>query len=216
MNHRSPLVAFLALLIPLFLAVAPAGAQNSVQDLYKQGVSLYEQERYVEALAIFENLVRARPDFVYGRSYLAKTKAAIAANRGSSNDLEGALAKIRIPQINLVDAPIGDVLQYFRDRAEELSGGKVVPNFIYKGTPEQRENTLVSLNLRDVPMTEAIRYVGQLTRTRFTYEEHAVVADPGRTTPTPADAALDEAEKQAKRQENPFFKKEEKPKGIFD
>ena len=46
------------------------------------------------------------------------------------------------------------------------------------GTPEQRRDTLVTLSLRNVPMTEAIRYVGQLSGTHIKYEEHAIVADP--------------------------------------
>ena len=52
-----------------------------------------------------------------------------------------------IPQLNFTDAPIGDVLQYLTSRTEELTEGKFVPNFIYQGTPEQRQNTTLSLNL---------------------------------------------------------------------
>lgn len=209
-----PLVVCFLLLVT-YLLPSTLPAQGSAQELYQQGVNLYNEQRYVEALAVFENLVRARPDFVYARSYLAKTKTAIAANRGPKKSMEADLSKIILPQINFVEAPIGDVLQFFSQRADELSGGKVVPNFIYKGTAEQRESTLITLSLRNVPMTEAIRYVGQLTRTRFVYEEHAIVADPGKAVPTAADEALEKAQEQAKKQENPFFKQPE-PKGIFD
>ncbi|MEM9016515.1 MAG: tetratricopeptide repeat protein [Verrucomicrobiota bacterium] len=181
-------------LLPIFLvfllaAILPFTAQaQSTQAVFNQGVALYKQQNYVEALAKFEAVLRANPGYVYARSYANKCKVAIANNTGPKNDIEGTLAKIVIPQLNFTDASIGEVLEYFSVRAEELTGGKFVPNFIYKGTTDQRDNTLITLNLRNVPMTEAIRYVGQLSRTQFRYEEHAIVADPnfGRGSSAPA------------------------------
>ncbi len=98
------------------------------------------------------------------RSYAAKCKTALAAGVGKKNNLEGQLSKVIVPQIDLKDAPVGDVLNFLADKTEELTGGNLVPNFIYKGSPEQRENTLISLSLRSVPMTEIVKYVGQLSR----------------------------------------------------
>ncbi len=170
---------FLAPLIALLLLLpAPAEAQASVQAAYQKGMSLYNQQSYVEALAYFEAVLKAKPDFIYARSYASKCKTAIAANKGPKNDIEGQLAKLILPEVNFKEAPIGDVLNYLTTRADELSKGAVVPNFIYKGTAEQRQVTTVSLNLRNVPMSEALKYIGQLTRTKFRYEEHAIIADP--------------------------------------
>lgn len=155
----------------------PAGAQ-SLREAYQRGVQLYNEEKYADALVVFEAVIRAKPDFVYARSYAAKCKTAIASNAGPKNDIEGQLSRVMLPAIEFNAAPIGDVLQFLSKRISDISGGSVTPNFIYKGTPEQRDSTTVSLNLRNVPVTEVIRYIGQLTRTRFIYEEHAIVADP--------------------------------------
>jgi hypothetical protein len=59
-------------------------------------------------------------------------------------------------------------------------------NFIYKGTPEQRTATLITLSLRNVPLSEAIKYVGELSRSKVRYEPHAVVIDPNPGAETPA------------------------------
>ena len=182
-------VSFPALILLLFAAalLSPAASgQGSLQSRYNEGVVLYNAGKYGEALIVFEEVLARRPDFVYARNYAAKAKTLLAREAGPKNDLEGRLARLIIPEINFADAPLGDVLDYFAARATELSGGSVAANFIYKGTPEQRQNTLITLSLRSVPLTEAIKYVAQLSRSKVKYEEHAVVVEPHQETPAQA------------------------------
>ncbi|MEM6915706.1 MAG: tetratricopeptide repeat protein [Verrucomicrobiota bacterium] len=176
-----------SLLFAFILSLATFTQGQTLQTVYNEGVTLFQQKDYAGALAKFEKVLQHKPGYVYARNYATKCRAEIAKGAGPKNDTEATLAKIVLPEINLTDAPIGDVLNYLADRAEEISGGKVVPNFIYQGTTEQRQSTLLSLNLRGTPMTEVIRYVGQLTRTDFRYEPHAIVATPrGSTQPAPS------------------------------
>lgn len=172
-------IAFTAILLGLvLLQIQPASAQNNAQTVYNQGVLLFNQNKFEEALLLFEQVLQTRPDFVYARSYAAKCKAAIAKGSVSKNDLEGKLSKIILPEVNFAEAPLGDVMEYFTSRAQELSNGTIVVNFIYKGPAEDRSKVLISLSLRNVPMSEAIKYVGQLSRSRIKYEPHAIVIDP--------------------------------------
>jgi hypothetical protein len=170
------LIAIFTLMHGSFLS--PANAQGNVQAQFNEGVKLYNAGKYTDALLIFETVLEQKPDYVYARSYSAKCKTMIARGAGPKNDLEGQIARIILPQIGFSDAPIGDVLDYLSNRATELSGGSVVVNFIFKGTPEQRQNILITLNVRNIPMTEAVRYVGQLANMRIKYEEHAIIIDP--------------------------------------
>lgn len=177
-----------AILTFLLLSAPPGVAQNTAQSVYNQGVLLFNQNKYAEALLLFEQVLQARPDFVYARSYAAKCKTAIAKGAGPMNDLEGKLSRIILPEINFSEAPLGDVLDYFSTRAQEITKGELVVNFIYKGSAEDRTKTLITLLLRNVPLSEAIRYVGEMSHCRVKYEPHAVVIDPT-PEPTPAPAA---------------------------
>ncbi len=176
MKNRFKILAITVFAAIGFLAV-PAHAQ---QDAFNEGVRLFNAKQYTDALQMFEVVLRSKPGFVYARSYSNKCRTAIAQGAGAKKDLRADLAKIILPKVTFEDAPIGDVMAYLSQRAEELSAGKTVPNFIYKGTAEQRTNVTLSLNLRNVPMTEAIRYIGQLSNSRIDYEEHAVVVNPSR------------------------------------
>lgn len=191
---RLGVLAFAAL--ALLIASPAIAQQGNARTLFDEGVKLFEEKRYDEAILKFQQVQRLAPNFVYARSYEARALAAKRQGAGPDNRLEGELAKVIVPTIEFREAPLGDILDFFALRAEELSGGQLRPNFIYKGTTEQRQNTLVTLNLRNVPMTEAIRYVGTLSRTRFTYETHAVVAEPmdgaspqGAVVPAPENAS---------------------------
>ena len=174
MNMLPRLLLLLSLTVFL---LAPAVNAQSLKSIRDEGIALYDQGKFAEALGKFTLVLQQNPRDPYARSYLAKAKVALENDLGKNN-LESQLKKVIIPEINFKDAPLGDVLDYFAARAEELSGGKIVANIIYKGTPEERKNTLITLSVRNVPMTEAIRYVGQLSNTNFRYEQHAVVAEP--------------------------------------
>lgn len=200
MNILPRLLLILSLLCSF--AVVNGFSQLTAKSVRDQGIALYDAGKYEEALMKFTMLLQQNPRDPYARSYLAKCKLALQSNL-TSNDLEGKLSKLVLPQVNFVDAPIGDVLDFLANRAEELSGGKTVVNFIYKGTAEQRQKTTITLSVRNVPITEAIRYVGQLSRSHIRYEEHAVVVDPNYSSSTTFSKAEKEAQ-QANRP-NPFI-----------
>jgi tetratricopeptide (TPR) repeat protein len=170
--------AIVSIVLGLLLsALLPLQAQNPPQARYQQGLALFNQGKYEEALAVFEEVLQARPDFVYARNYAQKCKLALAEKVGPQNDLAKRLEALILPEIAVADAPLGDVLDYLASRAQELSEGKTVLNFIFQGSPEQRR-TPVTLSLRNVPMSEAIKYVGQLSRSVIKYEPHAIVVTP--------------------------------------
>ncbi|MAS95338.1 MAG: hypothetical protein CMO55_19230 [Verrucomicrobiales bacterium] len=195
-------------------SLVSGNAQTTVKSIRDQGVAFYKAGRYEEAKILFEEILRRNPRDPYAKSYHAKCQMAIKNNLGR-NDLEGELAKIIIPQLSFSEAPIGDVLDFLATKTEQLSQGKTVVNFIYKGTSEQRENTKITLTVRNVPVTEAIRYVGQLSRTHFSFEEHAVVGDPNYVPPK--ESAEEKAAKAANKA-NPFFESPVKDaaSSIFD
>lgn len=168
-------------IIAAFALLTAAGAQEkkqTLQDVYAGAVSQFNAGQYQQALQGFQTVLKHQPNFVYARSYAAKCVEAIKKGEGTKQNLEGKLAAITLPSISFEGTDLGLVFEYLRQKSEELSDGKVVANFIYKGTDEQKKNTLVTLSLRNTPFTDVVRYVGQLTNTEFKYEEFAIVATP--------------------------------------
>lgn len=83
---------------------------------------------------------------------------------------------------------------------------------LYKGSNADKESKMVTWKLGNVPMTEVIRYVGQLTGTKFKYEEYAVVGIPA-TQDARATKALEQKSQESSKPQfddapkDPFAKK---------
>jgi hypothetical protein len=185
-GKRHPLPRIAALLLLVLAAGAPAQEkQRTVQDVYAQAVKQYEAGQYGAALQGFQTVLKYQPNFVYARSYAAKCLEAMKQGGAPKQNLDTKLAALTLPSVHFEGADLGLVFEYLTQKSEELSGGKVVANFIYKGTEEDKKNQKVVLSLRNVPFTDVIRYIGQLTNTVFTYEEFAIVATPAGAAPEP-------------------------------
>lgn len=157
-------------------SVAVAGSGN-LQKVFNDAKAAYDAGEFEKAASGFRKVLKYQPGYVYARKYLTQTEAKLKKGK-TVVTLEGKLAKLQVPNVNFDNASLGTVLTYLSQRSEEISGGKVIANFIYKGPREDKDSKMVTLKLGSVPMTEVIRYVGQLTGTKFKYEEYAVVGVP--------------------------------------
>ena len=90
---------------------------------------------------------------------------------------DGTLKKqydsVILPKVDMQDVTLAEAIDGLRVLSKNASNGKVAPNVIIKGT-EVRERKL-SLSLNNVPLSEALNYITQLTSTKATYDKHAVI-----------------------------------------
>jgi len=192
------------------LVAAPGGLQKTFND----AKAAYIAGEYEKAAIGFRKVLQYQPGYVYARKYLAQTEAKIRSGAKITVSLEDKLAKLNVKSVAFEDASLGMVITYLSQKSAEISGGKVVANIIYKGPREDKESKMVTLKLSNVPMTEVIRYVGQLTGTRFKYEEYAIVGVPSTVAAREEAVARELAERKAAVSAKPQF--DDKPKNPFD
>ncbi len=173
-----------------------AGADN-LQKTFDDAKAAYHAGAYEKAAQGFRKVLKHQPGYVYARRYLNLTETKIRLGGDSKATLESKLAKLKVPSVAFEDASLESVMAFLSQKSDELSGGKVVANFIYKGSNEQKKSLTLTLKLNNVPMTDVIRYVGQLTNTKFKYEQYAVVGTPS------AAYAKEEARAKAEKQSTP-------------
>ncbi len=158
------------------MVAAVAGPAN-LQQVFNDAKSAYDAGDFEKAAIGFRKVLKYQPGYVYARKYLSQTEAMIKKGKVVVS-LESKLAQLKVQSVEFDNASLGTVMSFLSQKSAEISGGKVVANFIYKGPGEDKESKTVTLKLGTVPMTEVIRYVGQLTGTKFKYEEYAVVGIP--------------------------------------
>lgn len=90
--------------------------------------------------------------------------------------------KIIFPTVQFQGATIDEAIEYLRVKSRDLdtftdaSGVKGV-NIILR-TGDAPSNASISLDLKDVPMSEALRYVTELAQMKYKVEAHAVLVVP--------------------------------------
>lgn len=104
------------------------------------------------------------------------------AGRSPGSFLTQKMNSIIFPSVSFQGATIEEAIEYLRVKSRDLdtspdaSGVKGV-NIILR-TGDAPNNASISLDLSDVPMSEALRYVTELAQMKFKVEAHAVLVVP--------------------------------------
>jgi hypothetical protein len=113
-----------------------------------------------------------------------KQIALLEAKSGAPSTQEKQLSQIMIPQIQFNEASLSSALDFMKKKIGELSGGKLAVNFVVQ--PGVDQNARVTVNLTDIPASEALRYVGELANAKFEYQKYAILVRPaGGAAPGP-------------------------------
>lgn len=171
----------LAVIVVVGMTSAVVAGPSNLQKVFNEAKAAYNAQNYEKAAVGFRQVLKYQPGYIYARKYLTLTEQKIREGGKVPVSLESKLAQLKIPSVEFAETNLGAVLTYLSQKSGEVSGGKVVANFIYKGPADDKQTKTVTLRLSNVPLTEVIRYVGQLTGTKFKYEEFAVVGIPGAT-----------------------------------
>ena len=179
------------LLPSLLLVLACAGsvfAEDAAQLLTAAQLA-YQKGDLESAKRNFELVNRMDPRNPTAIGFL-KLIAAQAKKDAGGTATEKALAALIVPQIQFKEATFGSALDFMKKKAGEISGGKQAVNFVVQPGIDQNTTT-VTLNLRDIPFTEALRYLGELANVKFEYQKYAIMVRPtgatvGNIAPVPA------------------------------
>lgn len=186
---KTPTVLAVAVLLSTGVAESPAG--QDVATLVSDAQRTYVRGDLAGAQEKFELVRRLEPQNRVAIGYLRRIIAERAredAARGPANATKAALERIVLEKVQFEDATLPEVLDFLRQKGNQLGGGKVAINFVRK-LDEKGQNARVTLSLSQVPFTEVLRYVGDLAGVDFKYERFAiVVVDKGAEPAKPAPA----------------------------
>lgn len=87
------------------------------------------------------------------------------------------LESLIIPDLQFTDVTLEEGIEFLRVKSRDLDTSKEGPkgiNFILRGAPSKAK---ISLNLKDVPMIEALRYIAELGGAKVRIEPHAVIVE---------------------------------------
>jgi hypothetical protein len=160
------------LLALLFLSFSSLAAQQ--HGIQEEALRAFQAQDYATAKSLFESLLTLDPKNFTARNYLR----AIAQREKGGPGLESALRKIVIPTVDFRDVTVREAVAFVSQKVRELSGGKQSVNVVWMVSQEQTANARVTLNLQNVPASEVLRYIGDASNLRFSYDALAVKIQP--------------------------------------
>jgi hypothetical protein len=160
------------------LALAPSlqAAGESLQQILSDAQTAYMRGDVATAKKNFQIVSELDPKNIIARNFLRQIAVA-EARAPKGNEMERQLSSVIMPKVEFQEATLASALEYLRQQVTKVSGGKSSVNFVVQLPPEQ-VNAPVTINLRNVPVTEVIRYLGDLANLKFEYEKYAIKVTP--------------------------------------
>lgn len=167
----------LPFLMSLIAALAFAGIAHgaAISEYLTAGQIAFQKGDFATAKQNFDIAYRMDPRNPTAIGFLKQIAVRKAQNAGADGK-EEALAKLIIPKVEFREATFGAALDFMKKKVEEVSGGKESVNFVVQ--PEIDRQKTVTLNLTSIPATEALRYIGALTNTKFEFQKYAIMVSP--------------------------------------
>jgi tetratricopeptide (TPR) repeat protein len=165
---------------------ATALTQAQLDELFAKAVILYKYGRYDEAEAAARQILAQIPDnrdVQQLSEEIARARAMSARTAGQTLGLKKKLDGILIPEVNVREADVRDVVRFLQAESGRLSPDKTPVNFVWL-VPADEKLPLVTLLLQKMPLSEVIRYALTAARLNYRVDPHAVVIY--KETPQPA------------------------------
>ena len=162
------LIAGVAAIMLGGFAVPVSVGANEMQVVFQQGKALFFQGKFSEAKPLLEQVAAADPRHMETQAMLARIK--LQEKQGPT--LMDKLATVRLETVEFDDVTVPEALEGLKALSKAASGGKVVPNFIVRGEAEMTKR--IKLSLKNISLTDAIKYVAELSGTQCRYEANAV------------------------------------------
>jgi len=155
--------------------VAPAVrlTDDQLGEMVQGAILLARMGLYDEAEERCKQILAQKPDEPGVKQLLDEIQLK-QREQNSSGDLQRQLKETVIPELSVRDAPVSDVIELLRGQSQKLSGGKAPINLVWEA-PEDARTARVTLNLRKIPLADALKYVTEIAGLRYRVDPHAVV-----------------------------------------
>ena len=110
------------------------------------------------------------------------TTQEVSTTRSASAEISAKMDRIIFPQVQFTGASVEEAIEFLRLKSRDLDLQETDPakkgvNIIFK-TGDTPSTAQISLDLKDVPMKEALRYITELAGMKYKVEAYAVLVVP--------------------------------------
>lgn len=154
----------------LGLSGPAARSQDDLHVLYQEGRAAFFQGEFELAREKLALVLQKNPNHPQTRAMMAQIEQKLGAD---NTLLRKSYEKLVIEKFEVSDVELNEALQALKILSKNASGGKIVPNIIVRDAEVGKRP--VTLSLSQIPLSEALHYLAQLSNARLTYDKNVVV-----------------------------------------
>ncbi|YCM43741.1 hypothetical protein V2O64_20760 [Verrucomicrobiaceae bacterium 227] len=147
-----------------------------IDSLYKAGLVAMHQGNEKEARSAFKSVLKLQPGHGHARYQLTQLPATVAKVKLQKR--EALFASTLIKEINFNKATLSEALEALNLFASQATDDKFTPNFVIQDPGGKLEEKTITLKMTNVPLSNILHYVTELTGTKVRYDAHATVVRP--------------------------------------
>ena len=152
------------------LGLSPFAKAQDLHVTYEEGRAAYNAGQLELAREKLNIVAAKNPSHIPTQAMLAQIQQKLGVD---NTQLRKSYEQIILPKIEFTDVELSEAIQAVRMLTKKATNEKTVPNIILK-TPDLG-NKLVSINLNNVPLSEVLNYLAQLSGAKLTYDKTAVM-----------------------------------------
>ena len=151
-------------------------SDDQLGELLQQAIMLGRVGLYDEAEARCKQILEQKPDQPTAKQLLREIEEQKRRIYGQNPgyDLARKLSETIVPVINFREAHAFDVLESLRKESRSLTADKSEINFVWQVPPDAKLSK-VTLNLKQIPMLDVIKYVAAIAKLGYRVDARAVV-----------------------------------------
>lgn len=158
-----------AITVACSLCVAISAFAQSAQELSSEAQRAYIKGDIETAKQKFALVLKMEPENKIAQNYMRMIQTQELKN-GTGSPLEKQLKTLILPKLDLRQATFDSALEYMKQQAAKQS---VTVSIVVQ--PEVNQSQTVTLNLANMPFTEALKYLCDLGNAKYSIEKFAVV-----------------------------------------
>jgi hypothetical protein len=160
----------LALVSMMAACSVTAVAAEDVNQMFQMGRAAYYKGDIELAYQLLTQVEASNPRHFETKALLAQIRAQKKAGGTTVRKTYEALV---LPKIEFTEVTLAEAVEGLRALSKTASEGKMIPNIIIKDPA--LNSKMLTLNLRNLPLTDAIQYLADLVGAHASYDKHAVI-----------------------------------------
>ena len=149
---------------------------NTIAAYYTEGLNAVKKGDSSRAKTAFQKVLQLQPGHGPARHQLNRLKLSIA--QVLENQRVARFKTTKLEQVDLKDATLQEAIEALNFLTAKATDKKFTPNFIIQDPAGKLAKKRVDLNMRNIPLAAALKYVLDQTGARARYDKHATVIRP--------------------------------------